>query len=428
MSNALPNPLTNAADSAPTPRLAALQAEVEATPGLDGWLLYDFRGLNPLALQLLGIPAATHLTRRWFCWIPRTGQRPALIHSVIEAGTWRTLAAERFGDTLDLLPFQSHEEFDARLRSVLAPGTTVAMEYSPYGAVPYVSRVDGGTLERVRGLGVTVVSSADLLQRFLTWTDAMLAGHGEAVEGAMAAQQAAFQFIHERLQAGQPVTERAVQALIGNLFAERGLVTDAPAIVGFGVHAADPHFSPSDADNAVLQPGQCVLIDLWAQKPGCPFGDITWMGCAGEPSDELRRVWETVRDARDAAVALVRVGYEGREGWEIDRAARTVIENAGYGAAFGHRLGHDLGLLATHGDGANLDDLETHDTRRLTPGLGTSIEPGIYLPERGIGVRSEIDIYFPPGETATRITTPIQRDLYVLGQSESWADVLRRTV
>jgi Xaa-Pro aminopeptidase len=395
-----------------TGRLAALQAEVAATPNLDGWLLYDFRCLNPLAPKLLGLPEGAHLTRRWFCWVPREG-RPALVHSVIEAGTWRALAS---GWDIDLLPFLDHEELDGRLRGILRAGTTVAMEYSPNGAVPYVSRVDGGTLERIRGYGVTVVSSANILQRFLRWTDAMIAGHREAVEGVVAAKDAAFRLIHDRLQAGEPVDELTVQAAISRVVEERGLITDVPAIVAFAGHAADPHFSPNSADNAVLQPGDCVMIDLWAQKPGCPYADITWMGCAGHPSEELQRVWAAVRDGRDAALDLLATqGYQGLEGWQVDRAAREVIERAGYGHAFAHRLGHDLGLIATHGDGANLDDLETHDTRRLTAGLGTSVEPGIYLPDRSIGVRSEVNIYFEPSANVVTVTTPVQRELYILG-------------
>lgn len=388
-------------------RLAELREQV-AGADLDGWLIYDFRGGNPLATRLLGLPGNAHLTRRWFAWIPRDGQ-PTLLHSVIEAGTWSGL----LGDAgIRRRAYTDHADLDTALGEILRPGLRIAMEYSPMGSIPYGAHVDAGTVERVRGFGVKIVTSADLLQRFLRWTDDDLVGHRTAASGVMAAKDAAFALIHRRLQAGELITEYEVQSEIGRVFDSLGLITDYPAIVGFGANAGNPHYAPTADACATLRPGQCVLIDLWAQVPDRPYADVTWMGCAGPPSDNLQALWLAVRGARDAAVSLLRSGYADLQGWEVDRAARRIIDDAGYGAAFTHRLGHSIGKGPLHGDGANLDDFDTHDTRRLTPGLATSVEPGIYLPERGMGVRSEINVYFGPH--GIEVTTPEQCDLIVL--------------
>jgi Xaa-Pro aminopeptidase len=398
-------------------RFASMQQQL-AEVAIDGWLLYDFRDSNPLAKSLLGIGANVHLTRRWFLYVPREG-KPTLLFNSIEGGNWRNLSA---GADLILHPYRSHTDLDAALKSVLVPGTKVAMEYSPRGAVPYVSRVDAGTIERVREFGVEVVSSGDLLQIYLRCTDEDLAAHLEASEGLMVAKDAAFKLIHERLKAGKTVDELTVQAEILRVFAERDLITDHPPNVSFAAHAGDPHYEPNPTANATLEMGQCVLIDLWAQKPGRPFADVTWMGSAGAPSEELLKVWQVVSGARDAAVAFLENAYPGAQGWEPDRVAREVITGAGYGEGFTHRLGHDIGTGPLHGSGANLDDFETHDTRTLTSGLITSIEPGVYLPERAVGVRSEINLYYDT--EGIRITTPAQKDLFILGVGE-WDEIRR---
>lgn len=403
-------------------RFYAMQALL-AQAGINGWLLYDFRGSNPLASLLLGIPADTHLTRRWFLLIPREGT-PTLLFNSIEGGAWRNLSAGT--KNLTLHPYRSHTDLDSALQGLLSAGQKIAMEYSPRGSVPYVSKVDAGTIERVRETGVEIVSSGDLLQPFLRWSDPDLAAHREASEGIMAAKDAGFRLIHERLKAGEAIDELTVQAEILSVFAHRGLITDHPPIVGFAAHAGDPHYAPHPAENATLQPGQCVLIDLWAQKAGHPYADATWMGCAGEPSEKLSEVWETVAAARDAAVRFLQAAYPGTQGWEADKVARDIITAAGYGEAFTHRLGHDIAAGPLHGPGANLDDFETHDTRLLTPGLATSIEPGIYLPEQGIGVRSEINVYYGPD--AIQITTPVQRSLFVLGGDAEWEQVRRHAL
>lgn len=386
--------------------------------GLDGWLLYDFQGLNPHAGRVLGLPPGAHLTRRFFVWVPREGQA-TLLHNHIEGGTWRTLSA---GWDVILRPSGSHAELNAALREVVA-GKTVAMEYSPHGAVPYVSRVDAGTLERVRAAGAEVVSSADLLQSFLAWSEEDLAAHRRAAAVLMRAKDDAFRLIHERLQAGEAVTELEVQAVIERAIEQAGMTSGHPVNVSFGANAADPHYQPEGEKNATLHPGECVLIDLWAQEPGCPFADVTWVGYAGEPSGEYREAWEAVRSARDAALKLLHDRHAGEgwghlQGWELDRAARDAMGPQWEGF-FLHRTGHDLGVQI-HGSGANLDDYETRDTRTLTPGLAVTVEPGTYPLEWGFGIRSEVNVFLGPG--GPEVTTDLQRQPFVLGTGE-WEEV-----
>jgi Xaa-Pro aminopeptidase len=395
-------------------RFELMRQQVVAA-GLDGWLLYDFRGGNPLAASLIGMPLDAHLTRRYFFWVPREGL-PIVLVNGIEAGNWRNyLSGMDGGDSVQLSPFSGHATLQAALGELLKPGMRIAMEYSPSASVPFVSRVDAGTLEQIRGFGVEVVSSGDLLQRFLVLSVEELAAHKTASACLMAAKDAGFKLVHERLQKGEPVDELTVQAAVQAVIDEWGLITDHPAIIGFGVHAADPHYAPNPTENATLVPGQCVLIDVWAQMPNMPYADITWMGSAGAPSDELNQIWTAVRDARDAAVDLItQKGYVNLQGWQADRVARDLLIERGYGDAFIHRLGHNI-HVTDHGPGVNLDDFETHDTRQLLEGLLCSIEPGVYLPERGIGVRSEIDIYFAPGGKL-EVTTTAQRELISLGE------------
>ena len=257
-------------------RAALLASDIR----LDGWLIYDFQGLNPHARTVLGLRDA-FLTRRYFVWVPVQGT-PTLIHHRIEGGTWRNLAA---GADLEFLPYSAHTELDAHLKTVLG-GRRGALEYSPQGAVPYVSRVDAGTLERLRGAGFEPHSSADLLQGFTIWGEGDLEAHERAVAVLMDAKDAAFELIHDRLKSGQPVSELEVQAVIMERVAAAGMSAGHPVNVSFAGNAADPHYEPSETQNAVLQPGQCVLIDLWAQESERPYGDVTWVGYAGEPRAE----------------------------------------------------------------------------------------------------------------------------------------------
>ncbi|KEF33648.1 peptidase M24 [Deinococcus sp. RL] len=403
--------------ASPSP-LDRMRSALQGTD-LDGWLLYDFQGLNPHARRVLGIPAGAHLTRRFFVWVPRAG-RAVLLHHHIEGGTWEGLTA---GWDIERRSFGSHAELDARLRGVVA-GQRVAMEYSPLGAVPYVGRVDAGTLERVREAGAAeVVSSADLLQAFLVWSAEDLAAHRRAADVLMRAKDDAFRLIHERLRAGEPVTELDVQAVIERAIAAAGMTSGHPVNVSFGANAADPHYQPEGARNAALRHGDCVLIDLWAQEEGRPFADVTWVGYAGEPTDEYHSAWEAVRGARDAALTLLGERYAaegwGRlQGWELDRAARDAMGPT-WEPHFLHRTGHDLGV-SLHGAGANLDDYETHDTRTLTPGLAVTVEPGTYPRGRGFGIRSEVDVFLAP--QGPQVTTQLQREPFVLGVGE-WGAV-----
>ena len=399
-----------------------MQAALQST-ALDGWLMYDFQGLNPHARRVLDIPASVFLTRRFFVWVPREG-RAVVLHNHIEGGNWRNIT--RAWDA-DLRPFGSHAELDAALKAVVA-GQRVAMEYSPLGAVPYVSRVDAGTVERVRAAGAAgIESSADLLQAFLVWSPEDRAAHDRAASVLMRAKDDAFRLIHERLQSGQAVTELEVQALIMDQIRAAGMQAGHDVNVSFGVNAADSHYEPGEAQNATLQPGQCVLIDLWAQEPGRPFADVTWVAHAGEPGPEYAEAWQATRAARDAALSLVQdrfaaEGWGRVQGWELDRAARTAMGEA-WEPYFLHRTGHDLGVQI-HGSGANLDDYETRDTRTLTPGLCVTIEPGTYPAHRGFGIRTEIDVFLSPA--GPEVTTHVQREPFVLGGPDTWAQVRAR--
>lgn len=384
--------------------VSRMQNAVRAA-GLDGWLLYDFRGLNPFATQLLNLRQAM-LTRRWFLLVPSAGQA-TLIHHHIEGASWQQLLV---GQDVAHREFAAHGELDDALRETLRGARRVAMEYSPRGEVPYVSFVDAGTAERVRACGVEIVSSADLLQSFLTWGEGDRAAHDRAVEGVVRAKDAAFRLIDEQLKARQVVTELKVQQLIVDHLKASGLEFDHPAIVAFGSHASEGHYAPSAETDRALEMGQCVLIDLWAGERDRPMADITWVGFAGEPTAEYLDVWETVRDARDTALRLLTTGG-AQEGWQVDRAARDLINRRGYGHAFRHRLGHSLGRNFPHGQSVNLDDWETHDTRRLLPGLAVTVEPGVYLGH--LGVRSEVNVLIT--ESGAVVTTPIQQEPYRLG-------------
>ncbi|WP_243398180.1 M24 family metallopeptidase [Deinococcus koreensis] len=392
-----------------------------ASTDLGGWLIYDFRGLNPHAATVLGLPTGAFLTRRFFVWVPRAGQA-VVLHNHIEGGTWRSITQ---GWDAELRPFGSHGELDAALGRVVA-GQRLAMEYSPNGEVPYVSRVDAGTLERVRAAGAAeIVTSADLLQAFLVWSPEDLAAHRRAVDVLMAAKDAAYELIHDRLKAGRPVTELDAQAVIMERIAAAGMDAGHPVNVSFGVNAADSHYEPGGELNATLRAGECVLIDLWAQEPGRPFADVTWVGFAGEPGAEYLDAWTAVSRARDAALERLRRmhaqdGWGRIQGWMLDRAARDTMGDE-WGPYFLHRTGHDLGVQI-HGAGANLDDYETHDTRALTPGLGVTVEPGTYPAARGFGIRSEVNIYLAPG--GPEVTTPVQARPFVLGSGD-WAQVRR---
>lgn len=373
-----------------------------ARQGIDAWLLYDFRGSNPLARPFLPLGDG-FLSRRVFCLVPREGEPTFLVHA-IERGSLPDPG-------MPVRAYGSRQSLEAELQDLLPRGR-VAMEVSPRADVPYVSTVDAGTVQLVESWGAEVVSSAELLQAFAAWSPQELADHRAAARGVMEVLDAAFEGIRARTAAGETVREAEVQAGIAEAFAARGMVAEHGAVVGFGPHSGDPHYAPRPGADRDLRPGDPILIDLFARldRAGAPYADVTWMGVYGTPEEHFLQVFDLVTGAREAAVQALREAYaEGRrpEGREIDRLVRDHITEAGYGEAFVHRTGHSLGSARVHGDAAHLDDFETRDTRRLVPGLGLTVEPGVYLP--AFGVRSELDLVLH--EDGPEVTTGEQRDL-----------------
>jgi Xaa-Pro aminopeptidase len=354
---------------------------------LDGWLLFEFRGLNPVALQMLGIDAL--LTRRIFAWIPREGLPVAVTHN-IEQTVWRewpeAWKRERYSAWTTL----------ETLVQKLVGGRRIAMEYSEGNAVPYLDRVPAGMLELVRRSGATVVSSADLVSRFnATWTPDELARHRRAAEHVAAIAQEALGHAVAAVQRRETIHEHDVQARILDAFARAGLETYSPPNVSVGANAADPHYEPSAERPQLITAGNVILIDLWAREPHGPYADQTWMAVTGAPTERALTIWTTIRDARDAAVTYIREHLAAGtllRGAEVDDVARAVIEQRGFGEYFTHRTGHSIDAREIHGSGPNLDNLETRDVRLLIPGVGFSIEPGVYI--RGeIGMRTEVNAY-----------------------------------
>ncbi len=378
--------------------------------GLDGWLLYDFHGQNPTALHVLGL-GGKMLTRRFFLLLPREGEPTLVVHAIERS---------QFGDDVPgrrevYASWTSLRDALARALGRLPRGARIAMEYFPGGAIPTLSRVDAGTLELVRSFGVEVVSSADLVQRFLCRLDAaQVESHRRALAAIDAAKDAAFARIGEAHRSGAAPLETEIQGFLMERFRDADLETDHPPIVAVNGHAADPHYAPSAATPTPIRPGDLVLIDLWARAKGPRdvYADITWVGfCGDRPPERLARIFRVAADARDAGLDALRGAHAGGRtlaGFEVDRAVRGVVEAAGFGDRFVHRTGHSI-ETRVHGDGANLDDLETHDTRPLVPGLCFSIEPGIYLPDEGLGVRTEIDVFL--GDDGPKVFSKIQTEL-----------------
>ena len=386
---------------------SAVQQAQEFMAGrdIDGWLLYDYRGMNPILWDTVG--AISNVTRPCWLWIPSSGE-PRLLVSYVDQGRFTHLG-------LPTTLFVSRADMKARLAELVARARTLAMEYSPQGELPRISRVDAGTLEMVRGLGVEVVSSADLVQwATQRWTAEQLESHEVAAEKLSRIVLDAFGYIGEGLSS-RP-TERDAAEFIRSRFVEEGLeVTDGP-IVAVNEHASDPHFDPMAGSCSGIGPGDWVLIDLWSRLPGedSMSGDITWTAFVGDTvPPKHQEVFDIVIGARDAALSALKAAFdEGRpvQGWEVDRVARDHIAAAGYGEYFNHRLGHSLGR-EVHSNAVNLDGWETHDTRLVIPGVAVTIEPGIYLPE--FGVRSEIDVYI--GDDGPRVTTEVQRSVVLIG-------------
>ena len=381
--------------------------EYMAREGVDGWLVYDYRGMNPIFGDTVGNANLSHVTRPVWLWIPKSGAARMLV-SFVDQSRFTHLG-------LDTTLFVNRRDMVAKLRGILDGASRVAMEYTPEGALPRVSKVDGGTLEMVRSLGVEVVSSADILQYATQrWDAEQLASHQFAADALTRIVKEAFSLIGERVDAG--ITEFDVAEFIRQRFLDGGMiVTDGPA-VAVNEHASDPHFEPTPEASVQIRRGDWVLIDLWTRLPDdhAMFGDITWTAYVGdEVPAKHQEVFDIVVGARDAAFAAMRAAFdEGRpqQGWELDKVARDFIEAAGYGEFFNHRLGHSLGR-EVHSNAVNLDSWETYDTRQLIPGIAVTIEPGIYIPE--FGVRSEIDVFVD--EDGPRVTTERQREVVMVG-------------
>ncbi len=375
---------------------------------LPAWLIYDYLGCNPALAQIA--PPSGHVTRPVFLLAPADGSPRLLTHHV-DAG--------KFADAgVDTVVYRSRATLESALRDALAQYDRVAMEYSPRNELPRVSRVDAGTVELVRSMGPAVVSSADLMQ-YVTqrWSLEQLAGHQRAADALGRIVNEAFVRVGQRLNqpgSGGP-TEFEIAEFIRRRFHEAGLTTTDGPIVSTNAHCSDPHYEPAPEGSSVIAAGDWLLIDLWAREdtPGSVYADITWTAYVGDNPPPLHReVFDIVRDARDAALAFLRDAYASGDvlqGWQADDVARRYIAERGYGDYFTHRLGHSI-YHTVHGEGVNLDNFETHDTRRIIPGVGFSIEPGIYLPE--FGVRSEIDAYM--SEDGPYASSPVQREIVLI--------------
>ena len=389
--------------------LAAIRAALR-DQGADGWLLYDFHGINPIAADVTGVGRGEgHLaTRRWFYLIPADGEPRGLVHA-IESATLAHLpgTTERYAGRTQL---------EAGLGRLLRGTRRVAMEYSPGCSIPHIARVDAGTVELVRQQGVDVISSGDLIQQFsAVWDAQEQAAHLNASERLHRVKDRAFEAIAQRLRDGVPTTERDIQQLMGGWMGEEGLVSDSEANVSAAENSGDPHYQPTARQARPIHPGDLVLIDVWAKlaTPGAVFADITWVGYAGTRVPErFSRAFGAVAAARDAAVQLVRTRIRGGldvRGWEVDRAATAVLKEAGYAEQILHRTGHSLGETV-HGAGVNMDDYETHDDRRLLTGTGFTIEPGVYFSD--FGVRSEINMIVQMQDAA--VSGPLQTEILAL--------------
>jgi len=386
--------------------LSAIQSALRER-NIDAWLFYDHHRRDPIAYRVLGLPDNLMVTRRWYYLVPAEGEPTKLVHK-IEAGH------------LDSLPgtkkrYSAWQELFEGLKTMLANHRDIAMQYSPNNIVFTVSLVDAGTIDMIRGMGKNVVSAADLIALFeATLSEEQIKTHFAARDLIDAITKAAFQEIGRRVRNGG-TTEHEMQQWIMEAFARDGLITDDPPIVAANANSGNPHYEPS-ADHPVrLREGDFVLLDIWAKqnKPGAAYYDITWTGVIGKaPSDRQREVFEVVRNGRNAGVEKVKNAIAAGQpicGWEVDRVTRDQIKQAGFGEYFIHRTGHSIGT-EVHSNGANMDDLEIHDERRILPNTLFSIEPGVYLPE--FGVRSEVNVLVRP--KGAEVTGKIQDEIVII--------------
>jgi len=374
---------------------------------IDGWLFYDFRGRDLIAQNILALQPGMR-TRRWFYFVPSKGTPKKLVHK-IETRSLATLP----GDTLY---YSAQEELRKNLKKIFGRAKSVAMQYSPKNAIPYVSMVDAGTIELVRSCGPRVVSSADLVQKYeACWSEEQLESHFEAGVAIDGIVRDAFLLAAKAVRDKKPLTEFDLKNYILKEFEAAGIWAEEGPDIAVNEHASDPHYGPAAESAALICEGDLLLLDVWGKKktPGSVYYDITWMGYLGaKVPEKYAKVFAVVRDARDAATELIQKHVAARkplQGWQVDKAARRVIEKAGYGKYFFHRTGHSIGEKV-HGNGVNMDGLETHDERHLIPHTCNSVEPGIYLPE--FGVRSEVNVYI--SEKEARVTGAVQKEILAL--------------
>jgi len=383
-----------------------MQSDLRAAK-LDGWLFYDFRGRDPIAQNILQLPPGMR-TRRWYYFVPAKGAPRKLVHK-IETESLASLP----GVTLF---YAEQGELRKNLGKLVGRGKKIAMQYSPKNAIPYVAMVDAGTIELVRSVGAKVVSSADLVQKYeACWSPAQLESHLAAGVIIDRVVREAFQLAAKNVREKNIFTEYNLQQWIRKEFDAAGIATEMGPDVAVGPHASDPHYGPSPETASPIREGDLLLLDVWGKtkEAGSVYYDITWVGYLGaKVPEKMAKVFGIVREARDKAVELIRSSVaKGKplQGWQVDNAARKVIEKAGYGKYFFHRTGHNIGQ-SVHGNGVNMDGLETHDVRHLIPKTCNSIEPGIYLPE--FGIRSEVNVYV--GEKEARVTGAVQKEILAL--------------
>jgi Xaa-Pro dipeptidase len=387
-------------------QLHEIQADLRAAR-LDGWLFYDFRGRDPIAHRILDLPNAMR-TRRWFYFVPAKGTPKKLVHK-IETESLVTLP----GDTLY---YSGQDELRKNVKKILGRAKNLAMQYSPKNAIPYVAMVDAGTVELVKSCGVKVLTSADLVQKYeACWTPQQLQSHLEAGKSIDRIVREAFALAAKGVRDGKPLTEVSLQQWILAEFEKDDITTDEGPDVAVNAHASDPHYAPSNERPTEIREGDLLLLDVWGKLrfSGSVYYDVAWVGYLGaKVPEKIDKVFKVIVRARDNAVALIQSSIAAGkppQGWQVDRAARSVIEKAGYGKYFIHRTGHNIGQTV-HGNGVNMDGFETHDSRHLIPGTCNSVEPGIYLPE--FGMRSEVNVYVGNGEA--RVTGAVQREVLAL--------------
>ncbi|MGH9569189.1 MAG: M24 family metallopeptidase [Candidatus Angelobacter sp.] len=385
--------------------LKAIQAALHER-NIDAWLFYDHHHRDPISYKVLSLPEGLMVTRRWFYVIPREGEPVKLVHR-IEAGHLDTLPGSK-------REYSSWRELWDNLQAMLVRYRTVAMQYSPNNSIPYIGLVDAGTVELIRSFGKDIVSSGDLVARFeAAWNDDQIQSHYAARDAIDAIVPAAFQEIGRRARNGS-VTEYQIQQWLAEAFHRENLVTEDLPIVAVNANSGNPHYEPKAQGSSAIHPGDFVLLDIWAKKntPNAVYYDITWTGVIGPPTEKQVEIFNVVSGGRDAGVKKVQEAFAGKRriaGWEVDQATREFITSAGYGEHFVHRTGHSIGVTV-HGNGANMDNLETKDEREIIPNTCFSIEPGIYLPD--FGVRSEVNVLIHNG--AAEVTGQIQRELVII--------------